>query len=131
MLRRVPFPRRVRVTGALLVALIISGCATTPSPERGAAISLVGADNAKTLPDDFANFLEEAHAGAIRELASSPWGEDVEVTAGPAYFAASGRVCRPLTITRGEEVQNGLACRGESGWVKQRLLSRESMGEAW
>ena len=127
--------RPLRAVFAVVVtAGLLSACATSGSGPSGAAVgeaSMVGADSQEALPPAVAAFLDEAVAGAVTELAESPWGREVTVTAGPAYFAASGRKCRPLRIGDGDEAQEALACRSQSGWVEQRLLSRQSMREAW
>ncbi|WP_434986180.1 DVU3141 family protein [Vreelandella zhaodongensis] len=119
----------------LLVALgvaVVSGCAThypSGSTQQEARYVLTN-DNASLLNDDNLNgFLSQAPAGGVLSVASSPWGNNVQLLADAPYLAASGRECRQVRVTQ----QNGssraaLTCETPNGWVHQRLVTHALEG---
>lgn len=70
------------------------------------------------LPQPVAEFLTSAPAGASRPFERTPWGAGAVLGLGPAYHAASGRVCRRVEITGPERpVPDQLACAlGAGAW---------------
>lgn len=112
------------VLGAALVALASGGCAvlqTDVAPASGGH-SPAPAPRGEALGGRLQEFLDGSAGRASLVLAQSPWGHEVEVTAEPGYFAASGRVCRHLVIAGGH-TPRALACRTAEGWRAQRAVT--------
>ncbi|MBE0464425.1 DVU3141 family protein [Halomonas sp. AOP43-A1-21] len=113
----------------LLVAFsvaVISGCATYPNGTQQQAQYVLNNDPAKLLNDDTLNgFLSQAPAGSVINLATSPWGNNVEVVADASYLAASGRECRKLRVVEaGSSARSALVCETPNGWVNQRAITQ-------
>ncbi|MFC7367403.1 MULTISPECIES: DVU3141 family protein [Vreelandella] len=114
----------------LLVALsvaVVGGCATnypSGSTQQDARYVLTN-DAATLLKDDTLNgFLSQAPAGGVLNVAQSPWGDNVQLTADAPYLAASGRECRQLRVTEPTgSTRAALACETPNGWVHQRLVT--------
>ncbi|TVP44943.1 MAG: hypothetical protein EA345_14795 [Halomonas sp.] len=133
-----PIPRRSFVSPArmLLVALsvaVISGCATQyPSGStQQEARYVLNNDSGKLLEDEsLNNFLSQAPASGILNLARSPWGDNVEVVADESYLAASGRECRKLRVVAagGDSARTALVCETPNGWVNQRDITQAVEG---
>lgn len=103
---------------SLLMAALLPACSTlsAPAPQAEPHASAPAADS---LPAEFGT----ASAGTRLALASSPWGAAVSVILHPLYPAASGRMCRELTVLAGGGSQPGLACqRAGGGWEAVRVL---------
>ena len=124
--------RIVRLACAAGLALAISGCATSYPESTGAgSTNLANLTGAAALPVDVSSFLDSAAPGSVIAVATSPWGSNVEVVAHERYFAASGRICRELTVSNQRDLPSKeLACRtsndgkaGEGTWVTQRLVT--------
>lgn len=118
------FLKRKGATGAqccLLCLLLIglSACAVTPPRSNPVNPS-------EQWPKAFQHFLSNASVGSSTFLAHSPWGAQITVYAHETYHAASGRVCRKLTITDAGMRRAGLACRLPDGsWEQVRALTRD------
>lgn len=99
----------------LCVALAgVSACSSLPLSEPRSA-----------LPAAFQDFLADAAPGSRVVLAESPWGPEVTVYAHHAYYAASGRTCRRLTIMQSGMRRPALVCRlPGGGWERVRALIR-------
>ncbi|MFC6669118.1 DVU3141 family protein [Marinobacterium aestuariivivens] len=113
----------------LLTAIAVAGCSS--SQPRGAydASSYVGGEplvtKGEALSSEVSEFLAQGAAQSTRFFASSYWGDNVEVTAQSPYYAASGRYCRELVVSKmtDEAPARWLACEGGSGqWVAVRAL---------
>lgn len=115
-----------RMAGALLMSVALSGCAAHGQyADNTASLPM---DNATPAGPQLTAFLDNAAPGSAATLASSPWGANVAVYARERYFAASGRQCVHLDITRTagpSSLDDGeLACRVEGkGWYTQRLVT--------
>ncbi|MCK8066943.1 DVU3141 family protein [Cobetia sp. 1CM21F] len=112
--------------------MAISGCATTYPESTGAgSTNLANLTGAAALPADVSSFLDSGAPGSVIAVPTSPWGSNVEVVAHERYFAASGRICRELTVSNQRDLPSKeLACRtsndgkaGEGTWVTQRLVT--------
>ncbi|MDN5872411.1 MAG: hypothetical protein L0H73_17075 [Nitrococcus sp.] len=76
------------------------------------------------LPAALQTFLARAPAGSSVVLAASPWGARASVYAHTPYYAASGRICRDLTIEQAGRRRPGLVCRlPRGGWESARVLA--------
>ncbi|WP_181919434.1 DVU3141 family protein [Alkalilimnicola ehrlichii] len=100
----------------MFAGLVIAGCAATPSQ-----VSTASARHA--LPAAFQTMLDEEPVNSRAELRESPWGPDVSVRLHGLYDAASGRVCRRLTVEADGVRRPALACRSQDGvWTAVRVL---------
>jgi hypothetical protein len=107
----------------LLAGLALAGCVSQPS----APGSLVGEGRGNPVGDDISGFLAQAPAGAVMQLAESPWGRNVQLTADIPYYAASGTECRRVqVIGPSQAVRDALACATPSGWTSRRLVTGTS-----
>lgn len=98
--------------------LLLAGCQSIPTKAPGDTRQNV-------LTAEISSFLSDAAVGEQRRFEASPWGAPVTITAEQAYFAASGRPCRPLAITSSSLDQApGLACRSNNGWEWVRPITR-------
>ena len=112
-------------SAAIVVALLsLAGCKTlAPQTAPG--------DNQPPKPSHTLSatdqFLNQATPGSIATLAASPWGNNVELTAHPRYFAASGQTCMRLTVRSAANADTpALACRQRDGqWSRARLLAQQ------
>ncbi|WP_156961893.1 DVU3141 family protein [Cobetia amphilecti] len=125
-------PHVVRLAAVTSLALAITGCATSYPESTGAgSTNLANLTGAASLPADVSSFLDSAAPGSVIAVPTSPWGSNVEVVAHERYFAASGRICRELTVSNQRDLPGKeLACRtsndgkaGEGTWVTQRLVT--------
>ncbi|MFH7587444.1 DVU3141 family protein [Oceanimonas smirnovii] len=99
---------RTPLAGTLVaLCLTLAGCANHP-----AATTSANTINSTPLNE----FLNNAANHSATQLATSPWGPNVQITAGATYFAASGKTCRPLQITlpAGSQ-QEQIACQAKNG----------------
>ncbi|WP_346351656.1 DVU3141 family protein [Oceanimonas sp. AH20CE76] len=100
-------------TTLVALGLALAGCASQP-----AATTSANTVNSTPLNE----FLSNAASHSATQLATSPWGPNVQITAGATYFAASGKTCRPLQITlpAGSQ-QEQIACQAKNGeWQLSR-----------
>ncbi|MEL0615896.1 DVU3141 family protein [Cobetia marina] len=125
-------PSVMRLVAVAGLALTIAGCATSYPASTGAgSTNLANLTGAASLPADVSSFLDSSAPGSVIAVPTSPWGSDVEVVAHERYFAASGRICRELTVSNARDLPSKeLACRtsnegkaGEGTWVTQRLVT--------
>ncbi len=125
-------PNIARLATAAGLTIAISGCATDYPVSTGAGSNnLVNLTGTASLPADVSSFLDSAAPGSVVAVPTSPWGSNVEVVAHERYFAASGRICRELTVSNQRDLpKKELACRtsndgkaGEGTWVTQRLVT--------
>ena len=112
---------------------MVSGCASYPSgSSQQEAQYVLNNDPATLLQDERLNeFLSKAPAGAIMNVTSSPWGDNVEVVGRCSLpNAASGRECRKLRVVEAGTNAAGaaLACKTPNGWVNQRVVAQTSQG---
>lgn len=118
-----------RLLAVLLAAGVLGGCSmlSAVSPLAAQDAGLVAGEQAgRVLEPAFAAFLAQAPQGSILALAESPWGSQVEVTAGEAYLAASGRHCRKLSLMRvaAAQPESAIACQTAQGWEARRLVTQ-------
>lgn len=137
----IPKPFSWSIAQAWLLAgsvLLLGGCATQypstqyPSSSASSSEYALASDTATPIENpDLNGFLEQAPAGGVLTLSVSPWGENVDIIADEAYFAASGRACRKLRIVSGyDTMQKALVCKSANGWVKQRSVTQMSKGHS-
>ena len=118
----------VRLAAMLALVAVVGGCAMQPasySHESGSVV--VGEERGTPLGANLNGFLAQSSGEAVIQLAESPWGRDVEVVAEAAYFAASGRPCRELSIRHPgrSATQGAIACETASGnWVASRQVTQ-------
>ncbi|WNK21166.1 hypothetical protein P1P91_05690 [Halomonas piscis] len=89
-----------RLASVLAAGALLAGCAQVPydasDGERGYVLSH---DGARPIQNATLNgFLDQTPGNSAVTVATSPWGNNVEVVAESRYFAASGRECRKLRI---------------------------------
>lgn len=120
--------RHIRITVACLAfAVTITGCAiSTRQPSADA--SGVAMRDATRVGAQLAMFLDNATTGNVATLANSPWGSNVSVHVRERYFAASGRQCMRLDVTRSTapaSLPSGeVTCLvAGDGWYAQRLVT--------
>ncbi|WP_157956930.1 DVU3141 family protein [Salinicola aestuarinus] len=121
-----PSRRWFHLASIALMALILSGCAA--NAHRANSADSVPMDDATPANAQLAAFLDGAAPGSTVTLTTSPWGDNVAVYARDRYFAASGRQCIHLELTRTTapaSLNDGrLACRvSGKGWYTQRLVT--------
>jgi hypothetical protein len=115
---RQTLPRAAMALLLCVAAALAAGCVgqpfpawSTESPAPAAAASTVH------------GVLETEPAGSRYRLPQSPWGEGVAVELRDLYTAASGRVCRRVTIDPSGARQPALACRTNGDeWEAVRVL---------
>ena len=100
---------------ALSTARVVEAATSTVKPSRNAS------------EDPLLVFLAEAEEGEVRDIDDVAIGARLRVTAGRAYHAASGQVCRRFSASRTatpDANEEGLVCRGASGqWTRAGLLA--------
>lgn len=121
--------RRAASRGGLLLGALLSvalsSCALQPGSPGPQAGGTVHGSQGSLLDANLSGFLEQAPPGAVTDLAESPWGANVVVSAQAPYYAASGRVCRHLRVesTRGPLTPQ-VACETTSGeWIVHRQVT--------
>ncbi|OAL57514.1 MULTISPECIES: DVU3141 family protein [unclassified Halomonas] len=123
---------RARMLLAVLSAAILSGCASYPSSNtQQEAQYVLNNDPATLIQNESLNgFLAQAPAGGIINVASTPWGNGVEIVADAAYLAASGRECRKLKVVAAgnSNARTALVCKTPDGWVDQRVVIETTEG---
>ena len=102
-----------------IVGALVSGCGTWPlvseNRDRVAA--------PEHFPGAFQSMLSHEPAGTSAHLEQSPWGENVGVVLHPPYHAASGRICRDVTVSSNGMRRPALVCERRDGtWEPVRLL---------
>ncbi|WP_162617872.1 DVU3141 family protein [Salinicola halophilus] len=117
---------RCRLAGAALLVLALAGCAAN-GHQTGSGPS-VPMDDATPAGPQLSAFLDSAATGSATTLATSPLGANVAIYARERYFAASGRQCVHLELTRTagpSSLDDGaLACRvAGNSWYTQRLVT--------
>lgn len=121
-----PAGHKARWPLVTVLALMLAGCAV-PGLQSSGSRSVIDSAQGQPLGDDLNGFLAQAPDGAILNLATSPWGNQVEVTAGDTYFAASGRECRKLRVDKAAQGETrALACKTPQGWESRRLITETS-----
>lgn len=115
---------------ALTLVITLSGCAQMYAQHNTTGSVIIGDDQGTPVGASLSGFLNEANRGEVVRLAQSPWGPGVNVHSGQPYYAASGRICRELTVqgSGGERVQ--IACKtANDQWVTRRqIISAQSQG---
>lgn len=126
--------RPARMLLAALSVAVVSGCATSyPSGSTQQTAQYVLTNDAATLLGDESlnRFLSQAPASGVHTMARSPWGDNVEIVAEPAYLAASGRKCRQLRVIEATgSTRTALVCETPNGWVNQRLVTQVVRGRS-
>lgn len=118
--------RPARMLLAALSVAVIAGCSSYPKSNAQEAQYVLNNDPATLLQDESLNdFLSKSPAGAVLNVARSPWGHNVEVVADAPYLAASGRECRKLRVVEmGSSARSALVCETPNGWVNQRVVTQ-------
>ena len=101
---------------------LVPGAGGATEPFVGGMTSSPGAAE-----DPVLVFLAEAEDGEMLEMDDAATGTRLRVTAGRAYHAASGRVCRRYRESIAMAPDSGkeaLACRhAAGGWIRANLLA--------
>ncbi|WP_051234277.1 DVU3141 family protein [Halomonas halocynthiae] len=110
---------------ALVLVTALSGCAQMNTQHNNASGSVIAGDDQGTpVGVSLSSFLNESNRGEAVQLAKSPWGPGVNVYPGQPYFAASGRVCRELTIQGNGGERAAIACKMVDGqWATRRQVT--------
>lgn len=103
----------------VIASALVSGCGAWPvvseNRDRVAA--------QEHFPDAFQSLLSDEPAGTSAHLEHSHWGENVEVVLHAPYHAASGRICRDVTVSSDDMRRPALVCQRRDGtWEAVRLL---------
>lgn len=115
---------RIQAAAGVLAALLLAGCSSNQARDYGVNQSPVVSKGA-TLSAEVSEFLSSSAGESTRYFASTYWGDNVELTTDVAYYAASGRNCRQVTVASvaGTSASRWLACDGGNGqWVAVRPL---------
>jgi hypothetical protein len=102
--------------GCVLALLLASGCALNPAPPELSAAQSQGIAAESTSPAEHDSLL-----ALVARLQTGESGsyEGMMVEAGAPFFAASGRICKHITL-RGPDSMTGahsrLACQADHGW---------------
>ena len=103
----------------VIVSALVSGCGAWPVVSENRARDAAQ----EHFPGAFQSMLSRAPAGSSAHLEQSPWGKDVGVMMHEPYHAASGRICRDVTISSDGMRRPALVCEGRDGtWEPVRLL---------
>ncbi|ALM53705.1 DVU3141 family protein [Halomonas huangheensis] len=109
-----------------MLLMLLVGCAVPSHQAGGGSGSIIlGEQQGRPLDETLNGFLSGSSAHEVLNLASSPWGANIELQAEPSYRAASGRACRHLTalsLSTGEQ-RALVACETPSGWVSRRRVT--------
>ncbi len=112
-----------RLSLCLIMGTVISACAPVKSNSEYYGNS---AHQAAYLKPDIAGFLSASMPGSAAVFAQSPWGGNVSVIAGSAYFAASSASCRQLIVSKDGNPFDVLACTNDQKqWYQVRLLTSD------
>jgi hypothetical protein len=122
-------PRLHAIGAALLFSAGLSACNTIysqpESSDETSAASAAGTPLA-TEVDPLLLFLESAKENEKTTISDPTTGEQLHVTAGRTYNAASGRACRRYRVAKSTDSvkdMTDLACRKDSGqWERVRPL---------
>ncbi|OYD25655.1 DVU3141 family protein [Oceanimonas baumannii] len=107
------------VNKPLLVTMMalatLAGCASQPAQTGDTTVNSTPLNQ----------FLNNAASHSATQLTTSPWGDNVQVTTGVSYFAASGKTCRPLQVTLAAGSQEEhIACKTQNGqWQLSRAIT--------
>ncbi len=121
--------RKIRLFVLIVCPALLTGCvatmSSTPAQQRAASESAASSSTHSTN--------NPVEAAILSQISSMKTGEegtvgDVTFIAGEAYTAASGRRCRPVTITDGRIRRGQLVCENGRGWFfsKRVFVTRES-----
>ncbi len=103
----------------VIASALVSGCGTWPIASENR--DRVAAQ--EYFPGAFQSMLSHEPAGTLARLEHSPWGENVEVVLHAPYHAASGRICRDVTVSSNGMRRPALVCqRRDQAWEPARLL---------
>lgn len=110
---------------ALALIATLSGCAQMYAQHDSAYGSVIsGGEQGTPVGASLSSFLNEANRGEAVRLAQSPWGPGVNVYSGQPYFAASGRICRELTVQGNGGERAVIACKAaDDQWVARRQIT--------
>lgn len=88
--------KSITIVGLLVLPVLLSACGT-----RYPASQATPADTARitvSLPNEIGRFLSEGQDFQRQVINFAAWGDELELELQPAYFAASGRICRPFIL---------------------------------
>ncbi|QOR37423.1 hypothetical protein HNO52_02020 [Billgrantia diversa] len=111
---------------ALTLMAVLGGCAMPATQPSDTAGSVMTGTQGKPVGEELSQWLARAHPGEVIQLGQSPWGREVQVEVGSLYYAASGRVCRELTVRQGglDAERREIACETAAGnWVTRRQVT--------
>lgn len=105
----------------LATLLLLSGCNTLAVNSPSLANEL-NEQPAPVVASALDQFLNAAAPQASALVADTPWGKQLEISAAAPYFAASGLICRQLSV--GEQQHKALVCQQSNGrWTPSRLFN--------
>jgi hypothetical protein len=120
-IRREKSPWRGPVGSAFFALFLIVACATVPVEKADTSV-----EPAPPPLEPLFGFLASAAVNEVGVVKDPRTGQSVRVTAGRAYQAASGRLCRRFEVMAPllyEGMTDGLACKDAEGlWTKSKLL---------
>ncbi|GGO79582.1 hypothetical protein GCM10011348_14220 [Marinobacterium nitratireducens] len=118
---------RAKATVSLLAALVLAGCSSNQTRDAYSATAQPPVvSKGQALSQEVSGFLSTGSGQSTRYFASTYWGDNVELTTDATYYAASGRICRQVSVSSmtGTSAGRWLACEGGNGqWVAVRSLS--------
>lgn len=125
------FSRRIAGGKALLLGALflatLSGCALQPASQSNSGSVVAGSEQGKLVDANLNGFLAQSNLGETLQLERSPWGNNVNIKADAPYYAASGRVCRKLTVQQigRNDDQGAIACETATGdWMVHRQVTK-------
>ena len=119
---RASYTRPLLLAGVLI---ILSGCAQTP--RHGTQLPAVPNNTPHTpLPVAISERLTEQSGYTAIQSELTHWGNSIQLEASPIYYAASGRICREISVSQShtslrEEV---IACNYGSHWGVTRNVTK-------
>ena len=110
--------------------LLLSGCNQLPVKSNSASTPVPVNPTHSPLSAEISAQLSERSGYAVVQIASSSWGDNVQMDLAPVYFSATGCVCR-----EGRETQLGsalkddiIACQYGNYWGYHRNVTK-SLGQ--
>lgn len=84
------------IASLLFLTILLTACGTRYPQSQATPAQTPRAVN--SLPSDIGRFLSEGQDFQRQSVNLEAWGEGLELELQSAYFAASGRYCRPFTL---------------------------------
>lgn len=109
----------------LFGVLLLSGCAQFPTASNSAINMPVHAAHTP-FPPNLSSALTARSGYTVLQLEQSPWGPSVNLDVSPIYYAASGRICREMSVTQqGTALKDDvIACQYGDLWGYTRNVTK-------